>query len=347
MTSTAGFPAVSPPSAVAREQALVRMAALAKPTGALGELENVAVWLASCQGVCPPAVPTNVRAVVFAGDHGVSSQGVSAYPREVTPAMVRTIVAGSAGVSVLARLNDVHLRVVDIAVDDDLAGLDVAVSAYKVRRSSGVVNLEDACSAAEIDIALDAGAMIAREEIAAGADLLIVGDLGIGNTTPAAALIAAILGLTATEVAGRGTGLDDDGLSRKQTVIADALIRTAGRTEPADLLAALGSADLAAAVGFLVAAARAGVPVLLDGLIAVAEALVAERLAPGSAAWFAAGHRSPEPAQALALAALGLTPLLDLRMRLGEGSGALAAVPLVRAAAALLGQMALLADLAP
>jgi nicotinate-nucleotide--dimethylbenzimidazole phosphoribosyltransferase len=323
------------------------MAALAKPTGALGELENVAVWLASCQGVCPPAGPTNVRAVVFAGDHGVSSQGVSAYPREVTPAMVRTIVAGGAGVSVLARLNDVHLRVVDIAVDDDLAGLDVAVGAYKVRRSSGAVNLEDACSAAEIDRALDAGARIAGEEIAAGADLLIVGDLGIGNTTPAAALIAAILGLTATEVAGRGTGLDDDGLSHKQAVIADALVRTVGRNAPADLLAALGSADLAAAVGFLAAAATAGVPVLLDGVVAVAEALVAERLAPGCAAWFAAGHRSPEPAQSLALAALGLTPMLDLGMRLGEGSGAVAAVPLVRAAAALLGQMALLADLAP
>lgn len=338
---------MSPPSTVVREQALVRMAALAKPTGALGELENVAVWLASCQGACPPAVPTNVRAVVFAGDHGVSSQGVSAYPREVTPAMVRTIVAGGAGVSVLARLNDVHLRVVDIAVDDDLAGLDVAVGAYKVRRSSGAVNLEDACSAAEIDRALDAGARIAGEEIAAGADLLIVGDLGIGNTTPAAALIAAILGLTATEVAGRGTGLDDDGLSHKQAVIADALVRTVGRNAPADLLAALGSADLAAAVGFLAAAATAGVPVLLDGVVAVAEALVAERLAPGCAAWFAAGHRSPEPAQSLALAALGLTPMLDLGMRLGEGSGAVAAVPLVRAAAALLGQMALLADLAP
>ncbi len=347
MTSTAGFPAVSPPATAVREQALDRVAALAKPTGALGELENVAVWLASCQGACPPAVPTNVRAVVFAGDHGVSSQGVSAYPREVTPAMVRTIVAGGAGVSVLARLNDVHLRVVDIAVDDDLAGLDVAVGAYKVRRSSGAVNLEDACSAAEIDRALDAGARIAGEEIAAGADLLIVGDLGIGNTTPAAALIAAILGLTATEVAGRGTGLDDDGLSHKQAVIADALVRTVGRNAPADLLAALGSADLAAAVGFLAAAATAGVPVLLDGVVAVAEALVAERLAPGCAAWFAAGHRSPEPAQSLALAALGLTPMLDLGMRLGEGSGAVAAVPLVRAAAALLGQMALLADLAP
>jgi nicotinate-nucleotide--dimethylbenzimidazole phosphoribosyltransferase len=337
----------SAPSAETRAEAAARVQALAKPVGALGRLEDVAIWLSACQGVCPPAVPANVRAVVFAGDHGVSAQGVSAYPREVTPAMVRTILAGGAGISVLAKANDVHLRVLDIAVDDDLAGLPESVGAYKIRRSSGAINEQDACSPEEILLALEAGARVAEEEIAAGADLLIVGDLGIGNTTPAAALIAAVLGLTAAQVTGRGTGVDDAGLHRKQTVIRAALARTAGRSEPADLLAALGSADFAVAVGFLVTAAAAGVPVLLDGVIAVAEALLAERLAPGSAAWFAAGHRSTEPAQSLALAELGLTPLLDLGMRLGEGTGAVAAVPLVRAAAALLGQMALLADLQP
>ncbi len=339
--------APSAPSAEIRSQAAARAEALAKPVGALGELENVAIWLAACQGVCPPTVPGNVRAVVFAGDHGVSAHGVSAYPREVTPAMVRTILAGGAGISVLAKINNVHLRVLDIAVDDELAGLPVAVSAHKIRRSSGAINDEDACTANEIDRALAAGASIAEEEIAAGADLLIVGDLGIGNTTPAAALIAAVLGLSARKVTGRGTGVDDAGLRRKQEVIDAALARAAGRSEPADLLTALGSADFAVAVGFLVTAAAAGVPVLLDGLIAVAEALLAERLSPGSKAWFAAGHRSPEPAQSLALADLGLTPLLDLGLRLGEGTGAVAAVPLVRAAAALLGEMALLADLQP
>ncbi len=337
----------APPSAEIRAQATDRVLALAKPVGALGRLEELAIWLASCQRVCPPVVPANVRAVVFAGDHGVSEHGVSAYPREVTPAMVRTIVAGGAGVSVLARANDVHVRVLDIAVDDDLTGLPTDVGAYKVRRSSGSIDQQDACTAAEIGQALAAGARIATQEIAAGADLLIVGDLGIGNTTPAATLIAAVLGASAAEVAGRGTGIDDFALAHKRAVIDAALSRTAGRTDPVDLLAAVGSADLAAAVGYLATAADAGVPVLLDGVIAVAEALIAERMAPGSAAWFAAGHRSTEPAQSLALADLGLVPLLDLGMRLGEGSGAVAAVPLVRAAAALLGQMALLADLQP
>ncbi len=338
---------VSPPSAEIRAEAAARMGALAKPVGALGRLEDLAVWLSACQRSCPPAVPGNVRAVVFAGDHGVAAQGVSAYPREVTPAMVRAIAAGGAGISVLARTNNVHLRVLDISVDDDLTGVDEQVRAYKICRSSGAINLQDACSADEISRALAAGGRIADEEIEAGADLLIVGDLGIGNTTPAAALIAALLGVGATRVAGRGTGVDDIGLAHKQSVIAAALRRTAGRTDPVDLLAGLGSADLAAAVGFLVRAAAVGVPVLLDGLIAVSEALVAERLAPGTAAWFAAGHRSTEPAQSLALADLGLVPLLDLGMRLGEGTGAVAAVPLVRAAAALLAQMSLLADLQP
>ena len=335
----------APPSTEIRLQATDRVQALAKPIGALGRLEELGIWLASCQRVCPPVVPENVRAVVFAGDHGVSEHGVSAYPREVTPAMVRTIVAGGAGVSVLARVNDVHVRVVDIAVDDDLTGLPAAVGADKVRRSSGSIDREDACSAAEIAKALTTGARIAAQEIAAGADLLIVGDLGIGNTTPAATLIAALLGASAVEVTGRGTGIDDLALAHKRAVIDAALTRTAGRTDPVDLLTAVGSADLAAAVGYLVMSADAGVPVLLDGVIAVAEALLAERIAPGCAAWFAAGHRSTEPAQSLALAELGLVPLLDLGMRLGEGSGAVAAVPLVRAAAALLGQMALLADL--
>jgi nicotinate-nucleotide--dimethylbenzimidazole phosphoribosyltransferase len=348
MTSVARVAlALAAPSAQVRQQAAARAEALAKPIGALGDLEALGIWLSACQGVCPPTVPANVRAVVFAGDHGVSLQGVSAYPREVTPAMVRTILSGGAGISVLARLNDVHLRVLDIAVDDDLAGLPDTVSAYKIRRSSGAINVQDACTAREIDGALAAGTRIAREEIEAGADLLIVGDLGIGNTTPAAALIAAVLGVGAGLVTGRGTGVDDAGLARKRTVIDAALARTAGRGEPADLLSALGSADFAVAVGFLTTAAAAGVPVLLDGVIAVAQALLAERMAPGAAAWFAAGSRSPEPAQSLALAELGVIPLLDLGMRLGEGTGAVAAVPLVRAAAALLGQMALLADLRP
>jgi nicotinate-nucleotide--dimethylbenzimidazole phosphoribosyltransferase len=170
--------------------------------------------------------------------------------------------------------------------------------------------------------------------------------MGIGNTTPAAALIAGSLGLPAADVTGRGTGIDEATLAHKIAVVQAALDRAGDRVDdPVDILTALGSADIAATAGFMAAAARAGVPVLLDGLISVAAALIAERLAPGAAAWFAAGHRSTEPAQSVALDKLGLVPILDVGMRLGEGSGAVAALPLVRSAALLLRDVALLSDL--
>jgi nicotinate-nucleotide--dimethylbenzimidazole phosphoribosyltransferase len=339
---------ITPPSAAAHAAARVRLAALAKPTGALGRLEDLAAWLAAVQGVSPPHPLDRVRAVVLAGDHGVSSDGVSAYPREVTPAMVRAFAAGVAGASVLARQHGVTLRVLDLGVDDDLVGLPDSVRAHKVCRSSGPIDRTDALTADQTKQALAAGRAIAAEEIAAGADLLIVGDMGIGNTTPAAALVAASLGVRADEVTGRGTGVDEAALEHKMRVIDAALDRVAARaTDPVERLTALGSADLAAGVGFLVAAAEAGVPVVLDGVISVAEALVAEDLCPGVVAWCVAGHRSTEPSQRLALDKLGLEPILDLGMRLGEGSGALAAVPVLRSAQLLLSEMALLADLAP
>lgn len=339
--------AVRPPSASAsaRTAAARRMAGLAMPTGALGRLENVAVWLAGCQNRCPPEPPRAVRAVVFAGDHGVSDHGVSAYPATVTAAMVRLFHAGGAGVSVLARQHGVRLRVLDIGVAEDLTDLPAHVRAFKVRHSSGPIHLMDALTTQEVTAALAAGRSVAQQEVEDGADLLISGDMGIGNTTPAAAVIAALLGLPAGEVTGRGTGIDDDALAAKIDLIDLALARAAGRLDdPAQLLAALGSADIAASAAFMARAAELGVPVLLDGVVSVAAAMVADRLTPGAAQWFAAGHRSTEPAQSLALDKLGLEPLLDLGMRLGEGSGAVAAVPLVRSAALLLRDMALLSD---
>jgi nicotinate-nucleotide--dimethylbenzimidazole phosphoribosyltransferase len=337
---------VRPPSDDVRAEAAERLAGLATPAGALGRLGELAVWVAATQGTVPPAPVDRVRAVIFAGDHGVADHGVSAYPKAVTPAMVRTFLAGRAGVSVLAAQHGVPVRVLDLGVDDDLAGVDLAVQAFKVRRGSGAIHLEDALTATETQQALDAGAAVAAEEIAAGAQLLVSGDMGIGNTTPAAALIAASLGLPAAEVTGRGTGVDEAGLAHKIEIVQAALDRAGNRVDdPFDTLTALGSADLAAAAGFMVAAAEAGTPVLLDGVISVASALMAERLAPGACAWFAAGHRSTEPAQSLALDKLGLDPILDVGMRLGEGSGAVAAVPLVRSAALLLRDVALLADL--
>lgn len=344
------MPYVCAPSDIARDHAAKRLAALATPPGALGRLGELAVWVAATQSQVPPDPVERVRLVIFAGDHGVAAHGVSAFPPAITGAMVRTFLAGKAGVNALAGVHGVAVRVLDLGVDEEFEDLDAAtraaLTAHKVRRGSGAIHLEDALTAEQVRAALAAGAAVAREEIAAGAQLLISGDMGIGNTTPAAAMIAAGLGLPGVEVVGRGTGIDEAALARKTAIIEAALARAAGRTDdPVQTLAALGSADLAATTGFLLAAAQDGVPVLLDGLMSVACALTADRIEPGAAAWYAAGHRSTEPAQSLALVALGLEPLLDLGLRLGEGSGALAAVPVVRSAAVLLRDVALLADL--
>lgn len=344
------MPYVSAPSDVARGHAVKRLDALATPPGALGRLGELGIWLASCQGCVPPRPVDDVRLVIFAGDHGVASHGVSAFPSTVTGAMVRTFLAGKAAVSALAATHDVAVRVLDLGVDDDFSDLDeatrAALMAHKVRRSSGAIHLEDALTTDQTRQALDAGAAVAREEIRSGAQLLLSGDMGIGNTTPAAALVAAGLGLPAGEVVGRGTGIDDAALAHKTEVVEVALGRAGTRTaDPVETLTALGSADLAATTGYLLAAAQDGVPVLLDGLMSVACALTADRIEPGAAAWYAAGHRSTEPAQSLALAKMGREPLLDLGMRLGEGSGAVAAVPMVRSASAVLREVALLSEL--
>ncbi len=339
---------VAPPSAAVAALAHQRLAGLATPPGALGRVGEIGAWLAAAQGVVPPRPLIDVRLVVFAGDHGVAAHGVSAYPAAVTEAMVRTIVAGRAGVSALAREHGVDVTILDIAVDADLADLPTEVTARKVRRGSGPIHLTDALTRNETDRSLAVGAEVARELVGAGAQLLMTGDLGIGNTTAAAALVAATLGLPAVEVTGRGTGIDDDGWARKKDVIAQALARVEGRTgDPVDVLTALGSADLAATTGFLVEASTLGVPVVLDGLMSLACAVVAEALAPGAGAWWVAGHRSTEPAQAHALKSLGLEPLLDLGMRLGEGSGAVAALPVLRSGIAVLRDVALLSEILP
>ena len=325
---------VAPPDPATARAAAERLAALATPAGALGRLGDLAVWLAAATGQVPPPDlrrTGEVRLVVLAGDHGVAAHGVSAYPAAVTPAMLRTVLERRAGVSALARAHAVSVRVVDVAVDADLSDLPTSVTGRRVRRGSGPIHLEDALTTEQLDAALALG-----------------GDLGIGNTTAAAALVAAQLGLPAHQAVGRGTGVDDAGLDRKTAVVQAALDRTgASHDDPRACLRSLGSADLAATTGFLVRAAALGVPVLLDGLMSVACALLAERIQPGSAAWYAAGHRSTEPAQSLALEKLGLEPLLDLGLRLGEGSGAVAAVPLVRSAAALLRDTALLSEVLP
>ncbi len=346
MTSPAVRTPVQAPSNAAYAAARSLSDGQAKPLGALGDLETLAAWVASCQGVCPPRQLDDVRVVVFAGDHGVAADGVSAYPAAITPAMVHGIAGGHAGVSALAAANDVRVAIYDLGVAVDFPDLPAEIGRFKVRRSSGAVHLTDALTLREVEQALAAGDTIAAEQVADGAQLLIAGDLGIGNTTIAAALIAASLGVPAAAVTGRGTGIDEGTLVHKTALIEAALDRAGERVvDPVERLAALGAADFAAAVGFITGAARRGVPVLLDGVIAAAEALVAEDFAPGTRAWLQAGHRSTEPGQALALDRLGLKPLVDFSMRLGEGSGAVLAVPVVRSAIAALTGIAQLSDL--
>jgi nicotinate-nucleotide--dimethylbenzimidazole phosphoribosyltransferase len=334
------FTTVPAPDAEAEQAARSRQDTLTKPQGALGRLEDLSVWVAACQGACPPRQFNRARVVVFAGDHGVAQAGVSAYPPEVTAQMVANIDAGGAAINVLAGTAGATVRVVDVSVDCD-EPLSEQIGQYKVRRGSGNIAVEDAMTADETVAAVTAGRRIADEEIDSGADLLIAGDMGIGNTTPTAALIAALTGQEPVALVGRGTGIDDAGWARKTAAVRDALYRAREATgDPLALLRICGGADLAAMAGFCAQAAIRRTPVLLDGVVVTAAAVVAERLAPGASRWWQAGHRSTEPAHTIALAHLGLEPIVDMRMRLGEGSGAAVALPLLRAAVATLSSMA-------
>lgn len=329
------------PDQSARTAARERQAMLTKPAGSLGRLEELSVWLAGAQGSCPTRPLEQVRVVLFAGDHGIATAGVSAYPAEVTAQMVRNVLSGGAAVNALARLAGARVRVVDMAVDADLSDLPAAVGEHKVRRGSGRIDVEDALTRDEVERAFGAGIAIADSEIDSGADLLVAADLGIGNTTPAAALIGALTRNDASLVTGRGTGIDDATWMRKCAAVRDAMRRSRPVLgDQLQLLATAGGADFAAMTGFLLQAAARRTPVVLDGVVSGACALVAQRVTFRVADWWLAGHRSSEPAHALALNRLSLEPLLDLGLRLGEGTGALLAVPIVKAAAATLAEMA-------
>ncbi len=298
--------------------------------------------LAGMAGVCPPPVPEPAAVVVFAGDHGVVAEGVTPWPQEVTAAMVAAFGRGGAAVNVLARQAGVEVMVVDVGV---AAPYEVSgVLDRKVRAGTGNLAVEAAMSGDEAGRALDVGAEVAAGCVAGGARCLLTGDMGIGNTTAASALVAAFTGRPATEVTGRGTGIDDGTLARKVAVVERALARVETR-EPAETLAQLGGLEIAALVGFIIGGAGLGVPVLLDGLIADAAALTAAALVPGVERWCVAGHRSTEPGATAGLEQLGLAPILDLGMRLGEGTGAVLALPVLQASARILHEMATLDSL--
>ncbi|WP_293874546.1 MULTISPECIES: nicotinate-nucleotide--dimethylbenzimidazole phosphoribosyltransferase [unclassified Sphingomonas] len=313
--------------------------ALAKPRGSLGRLERLAVRLAMTQRRIDARSHPR-RIVLFAGDHGCVADGVSAWPSAVTGMMVATILAGQATSNALARAHDCPLRLVDVGVAGPRVGAPPPFF-RDARIAEGTASLAHgaAMNVGQFEAAWQVGVEEADRAADDGAAVLIAGEMGIGNTTPAAALTALLTGTSAVDAVGRGAGADDAILMTKTRIVADAVARAApllAADDPVPAIAAVGGYEITAMAGFYARGAARGATLLLDGYVATAAALVAERLAPGTAAAMIAGHRSAEPGHAAALAHLGLDPLLDWGMRLGEGSGALVALPLLDAAAAVL-----------
>ena len=321
------------------EQAQDRWATRAMPPGALGRLQDLGVHLAGVAGLCPPPVPVNPVVVVFAGDHGVVADGASAWPSEITAAMVAMVSSGGAAISVFAETVGARVVVVDVGVQTPLDPLP-GVRDERVADGTASIASGPAMTLDETEAALAVGIRIASDQLEAGADCLIGGDLGIGNTTSAAALIGAFTDRSAQEVTGEGAGVPAGGLDRKRRLVAIAIERAEACTNPLEVLAAVGGLEIAALAGLYIAAAENRVPFIVDGVIAGAALCAAEALAPGTAAVAIAGHRSSEPAASIVLDHLGLSPLLDLNLRLGEGTGACLAFPLVQAAARALADMA-------
>ncbi len=332
---------------VAAESARQRQRRLTKPLGALGRLEALAIRLAGLEGSGRPSVDP-VRCVLFAADHGVVDEGVSAYAQAVTNQMVRNIAAGGAAISVLARHLGAELEVIDCGTVLDPGPIPGVRSA---RLGPGTANIAraPAMTRQQLAGAMSSGREAARRACDSGARLLIAGEMGIGNTSAAAALACALLDLPAGAVAGPGTGLDASGVAHKTGVIAAALARHgseagSGRGDPLAALVGLGGFEIAALAGCYLGAAQHGLPSLVDGFIAGAAALAACRLNPGVREWLLFGHRSAEPGHGALLAALDADPLLDLGLRLGEGSGAALALPLLRLACELHNEMATFAE---
>ncbi|HEU4448553.1 MAG TPA: nicotinate-nucleotide--dimethylbenzimidazole phosphoribosyltransferase [Gaiellaceae bacterium] len=330
---------IVPADAAAAEAAAAAFDAKTKPRGSLGELEALAARVAAARGTASPG-RLQPAIVVAAGDHGYAAHGVSAYPAEVTAQMLANIAAGGAAIGVLAREVGARLVVVDAGVAAPVAR-DPAVRQLRLGPGTADATAGPAMTAPQAEAGVLAGAELAAELASEGTGIVVIGEMGIGNTTAAAALAAALLPAAPEALCGRGTGIDDTALARKVEVVRRALeANEPDPGEPLAVLAGLGGFEIAFLAGVCLGAAAEGTVVLLDGFVTGAAALVAARLAPSSVERMVASHRSPEPGHALVLAELGLRPLLDLGLRLGEGSGAALALPLVDAALALLADMA-------
>jgi nicotinate-nucleotide--dimethylbenzimidazole phosphoribosyltransferase len=336
---------ITPVDAGAADTARVRHDTLVKPRGSLGRLEELGARLAAIAGTCPPPVPDRPAVLVAAADHGVHARGVTPWPQEITAVMVAQFCAGTAAVNAIARTAGARVAVLDVGCAVEPPD-HPTLRKRRVRAGTADLTRGPAMSRDDAAQALLAGASLAHDLISDGVDLLVTGDMGIANTTASACLIAAFTGADARQVTGRGSGIDDGMLAHKRQVVASALELhpTAGR-DPLSVVAAVGGLEHAALAGAICEAAARRTPVVLDGVITNAAALVAATLCTRSVDYLIASHRSAEPGATVALDHLGLKPLFDLGLRLGEGTGGLLAVPLVQAAARTLGEMATLEDL--
>lgn len=333
------------PNEAKRREAEARQQILTKPPGALGRLEAMAIRLAALQDTAQPRVE-HVCITVFAGDHGVAAEGVSAFPQAVTGEMVRNFARGGAAICVLARALNATLEVINLGTVNNPGPLD-GVKEYRLGPGTANFTQAPAMDEHQLACALAAGRHAAERARLAGAQLFIGGEMGIANTTAATALACALLGLAPDRLVGPGTGLDAAGVARKSKVIQRALdLHNAHLGSPIAALRRVSGFEIAALAGAYIACAQMGIPVLVDGFISSSAALAAVRLRPGAEDWLLFSHASAEPGHRLILEALDAHPLLNLGMRLGEGSGAATAVPVLRMACALHNEMATFAEAA-
>jgi nicotinate-nucleotide--dimethylbenzimidazole phosphoribosyltransferase len=320
-------------------EARAHLDSLTKPLGSLGRLEDLAAqWFAICEGRFPATL--NKSVYVFAADHGITAEGVSAYPSQVTQQMVLNFLAGGAAINVLARLNQVEVNVVDVGVDADLSG-HAGLIQRKVRRGSRNMLREAAMSDPELEAALAVGHALAEAAYAQSRNLIAVGEMGIGNTTAASVMTAALTGLPASLVTGKGTGVESEAYAHKCRVVESVVSRHfSEKPSPREILRRGGGLEIAAMTGLMLGAAQRKIAIVVDGFISTAAAAIACGLEPDVRPFLFAGHRSQEPGHRVLLAHLEMEPILDLDMRLGEGTGAVLAMPILEAAMRLYQEMA-------
>ncbi|MDD2922840.1 MAG: nicotinate-nucleotide--dimethylbenzimidazole phosphoribosyltransferase [Anaerolineales bacterium] len=330
---------IQPLDQSAMDAARARQNRLTKPAGSLGRLEELSIQIAGITGKNIPTIKEKV-VITMAGDHGVVAEGVSAFPQEVTPQMAMNFMAGGAAINVLARHIGARVAVVDMGMASDII-TDEKLLKRRVAAGTGNISKGAAMTRAQAEESIQSGIEIARAEIARGADIIGTGDMGIGNTTPSAAIACALMNQSPEKIAGRGTGVDDDGLKRKISAIARALsVNKPNATDGLDVLAKVGGFEIGGLAGVMLGAAALRTPVMVDGFISTAAAMIAVTLAPQCKNYLIAAHRSKEVGHGLMLDWLGLKPLLDFDLRLGEGTGAALGISMAEAACKILAEMA-------